>query len=114
MPENADLWWTLDETADIEQMAAFLVDKLSQYAVPEMARLMEKDGLLSLWLSGNSPGQTNFMRLLSIVILEKSSGRRDKLDEAIYNLRNHSTRRSAILDAESWIERLFPGLQRTI
>jgi hypothetical protein len=87
-----DEWWDIDGTARDEAVSSRVTGYLVDLALPEMDRLSRDEVLRDLWLSGRSPGRTDFQRLYDLSILLARIGPRDRLPAVLDELRAVTSR----------------------
>jgi hypothetical protein len=87
LPQHSDVWWTIDKDTDIHALGNALVDMVRNIAVPEVIRHVSDDNLMTLWLSGKSPGLTNTQRLEYLTVLLKNKGWDDLLYKIVEELK---------------------------
>jgi hypothetical protein len=87
-----DEWWEIDGTARDEAVSSLVTGYLVDLALPEMDRLSCDEALRDLWLSGQSPGQTDFQRLYNLSVLVSRTGPRDQLPAVLGELREVASR----------------------
>ncbi|MEZ5901352.1 MAG: DUF4304 domain-containing protein [Hyphomicrobiaceae bacterium] len=57
-----DQWWEISAKESVDQLAAELSNALVQYGAPYVCSHISDDQLVELWMSGQSPGITEFQR----------------------------------------------------
>lgn len=69
LPGRRDTWWEVDATTNVDRLKAELVTYLRSYALPVLISYLDDSKLRDLWLSGKSPGLTEFQRLRNLLAL---------------------------------------------
>jgi hypothetical protein len=80
-------WIVLSPERTVDDVAGELV-AYAERAVAELESHQSDQSLCDEWLTGRSPGLTEFQRLLHLVILLEELGPPARLDEALASLRN--------------------------
>jgi hypothetical protein len=88
MPERRDIWWTLDRSSNVDELASGLVRLIDRYAIPEMQRYVSDEQLTELWLTGCSPGITDLVRLEHLSVMLKAAKRYELLSRVVSELRD--------------------------
>ena len=71
-------WWSVDDQVSIMELSEEVQDYLKK-SIADINNYISDKKLLSLWLSGQSPGITNLHRLMYLSVLLKYSGDIDQL-----------------------------------
>jgi len=78
-----DIWWEIKPGADMGVLNNELWALISVRALPTLDRYCKNDELAALWLTGRSPGLTEFERLINLSILLQNMGRTEELDRTL-------------------------------
>ncbi len=62
LPGNPDLWWEIEHSTNVLNLALEVSSLLSRLAIPYLEQFDSVDALTVLWKSGRSPGRTNYQR----------------------------------------------------
>ena len=106
LPEHRDIWWSIDADTSLEDLGQEIQRTLIELAIPELERYMCDEALRDLWLSGISPGLTDFQRLMNVSVLLKMLGPEDALPTVLEDLRRVSAGKPSAAVAEVHIQRL--------
>lgn len=58
LPGRPDKWWLIDDDVDVEVLCDELNGLIEAVVLPRVLSVMDNDGLIDLWESGQSPGLT--------------------------------------------------------
>jgi uncharacterized protein DUF4304 len=86
VPDPINEWFVLDGRSDVEQLGRQLLTYLRGYVLPGLEAHGTDAALANLWLSGQSPGLTDFSRLLYLAVLLHDSGSKAALDSVMREL----------------------------
>lgn len=106
LPENDDIWWTLNQRTSIDELGQYLLENISNYALPAIHKYIKDESLRDLWLSGKYHWLTNFQRLLYLAWLLKEIGPSELLEETIDALRKESENEPCAITAEIFIDKI--------
>jgi hypothetical protein len=106
LPENHDIWWTIDQGTNIGELGQYILDNILNYALPVIHKFIRDEALRDLWLSGKSPSLTNFQRLLFLAPLLKQIGPSELLETTIDALKKESANTPSAITAEVFINKL--------
>lgn len=106
LPENSDIWWTIDQETTIEELGLFTVDLVIKYALPAIQEHLSDESLRDLWRSGKSPSLTEFQRLLYLSVLVKQIVPVEILEPTINELQRLSLNKPTAVAAEVFITKL--------
>lgn len=81
-----DEWWVIDESSQDLTAKHRIEEALLDLGLPELERLSTDGALRDLWLSGQSPGRTEFQRLYGLSILLSQLGPSDALPDVLRDL----------------------------
>jgi hypothetical protein len=104
--ERRDIWWPINVNTSLEDLGQEIQGIIIKLAVPELERYVRDEALRDLWLSGISPGLTDFQRLMNVSVLLKVLGPEDALPSVLEDLRRVSAGRPSAAMAEVHIQRL--------
>ena len=106
LPENKDVWWSLDQDTNIESMGRFIQDLVVIYALPTVEKYIADESLRDLWMTGNSPSLTEIERLLYLSVLVQQIGPIEILEPTIKELERQTSRKPSAIMAEVFIKKL--------
>lgn len=107
LPDKKDIWWTIDEQTNKDQLAEDLLKWIINLGVPIINKYINDEALRDLWLSNQSPSITGFQRLLYLTYFFKTIGPAELLEETITELRRISANKPTSLTAEIFLEKLM-------
>lgn len=70
MPSESDKWWNVQSEEEAERCGSEITSILSSEVLPMMRSLASAENLKSLWLTGQSPGLTDYERKQYLQALE--------------------------------------------
>jgi hypothetical protein len=82
----SDRWWTVEGTAQDAAVRQDIERLLAERALPVVEGLSADEALRDLWLSGRSPGRTNFQRLYDLSVLLVQIGPSERLPTVLREL----------------------------
>jgi hypothetical protein len=106
MPENNDIWWTLDQETSIDKLGQAISDLVIKYAIPAIQAYITDESLRDLWIAGKSPSLTEFQRLLYLSVLAKQIGPIDILEPNITALQRLTLNKPSAVAADVLIKKL--------
>lgn len=106
LPEKKDVWWTIVVTTLLDRLVKDMENLLCQYGIPEIEKNIRDETLRDLWLTGKSPGLTNFERLKNLSVLIKAIGPTDLLNSVLEELKHISEGQPFATTARYHIQRL--------
>lgn len=106
LPENDDLWWTIDSGTNIDELGQYLLENILNYALPAIHQYIRDESLCALWLTGKSPSLTNFQRLLYLTRLLKEFGPAELLETTIAALQKESAGQPCAITAVIYLDKL--------
>jgi hypothetical protein len=106
LPQNRDVWWSIDIGTSFPELSSEIEMYLVDLVVPELEAHISDEALRDLWLSGRSPGLTDFQRLMNLSVLLKEIGPVDALSSVLKDLGSVSEGRPCEPMAEMHIEKL--------
>jgi len=106
MPENEDVWWSIDQETEFEKLGQSLLGKIETFLLPNLHKIISDTALRDLWLSGKAPSLTDFQRLMFLCILLKQIGPSDLVDPTINEIKRISENRPIAVTADVFIEKL--------
>lgn len=68
LPGKPDKWWTIADGTHVDDLCTEIQSILVDVASVEIERYICDEALRELWLSGRSPGLTNFQRLRNLSV----------------------------------------------
>ena len=86
VPEPIDEWIVIDGRSNVERLAQQLLTHLKGFVLPSLDAHGTDAALAKLWPEGQSPGLTDFNRLLYLAVLLHDSGSQAALDSVIREL----------------------------
>lgn len=86
VPGPIDEWFVIDGRSKVEQLGQRLLTYLKGYVLPSLDAHATDGALAKLWLTGQSPGLTDFNRLLYLALLLHDSGSQLALDSVMREL----------------------------
>ncbi|HMQ70620.1 MAG TPA: DUF4304 domain-containing protein [Ignavibacteria bacterium] len=69
LPANEDVWLKISETTNIQELVKYSIELFNKYVFPELRNNSTDEELVTQWLNKNSPGLTEFQRLLNLTAL---------------------------------------------
>lgn len=106
LPTRQDKWWTIEANTSTEHLAEELCEYIVSLAIPEINKYIEDEALRDLWLSGRSPGLTNFQRLMNLSVMVKALGPSDELESVMRDLQQAVEGQPTASVAERHLRRL--------
>jgi hypothetical protein len=106
MPNHRDEWWSIEAATSIESLGKRICESLENLAIPEIDRYIQDQALRDLWLSGHSPGLTNFQRLMNLSVLMKALGPQTKAELIVRELLDAAKGKPTASIAHAHIRRL--------
>lgn len=88
LPKKNDLWWKINGETNIILIFDELKNYFENYVNPEIKKYSNNIALRDLWLSGKSPGLTDFQRLMNLLILIKYIGPNEIFNKIVDELRS--------------------------
>jgi len=101
-----DVWWSIVEETSIDDLGKLLCGYIEKFAIPEIDRYRSDRSLCDLWLTGRSPGLTNYQRLMNLTVLIKVLGPESKKAMVLEELRRESEGLPSASVGENHIRRL--------
>jgi hypothetical protein len=106
MPENNDIWWTVDQETNVDELGQLISDLVTKFAIPAIQAYITDESLRDLWIAGKSPSLTEFQRLLYLSVLAKQIGPVDILEPNINALQRLTLNKPSAAAAEAYINKL--------
>jgi hypothetical protein len=106
LPENDDLWWTLDSRTNVDDLGQYLLENILNYALPAIHQYIRDESLCALWLTEKSPSLTTFQRLLYLTRLLKEFGPAELLETTISALQKESAGQPCAITAKIYLDKL--------
>ncbi len=82
MPEHDDVWWTISDQTEVDELERELTPILTEIALPTLQGRISDEALRDVWLKGTDVGISDFDRLRHLTVLLAELGPRERLDEA--------------------------------
>jgi hypothetical protein len=83
MPENRDVWWTVEPNADTKAVSAEVEKALREYGLPFLARFESKAQLLAAYDAGKSLPGYGAQHLFCHAVLLTEAGRAAEAEDAL-------------------------------
>ncbi len=107
LPQHKDKWWTINANSNLVDLNEEIFSSTEHYIVPELEKYSSNSNLRDLWISGRSPGLTDFKRLMNLMILLKEIGPTEMLEQVIEELRLDAQGTPAGITAEIYIDKIL-------
>jgi hypothetical protein len=91
LPGDEDRWWSIEQSADVPELADALCDAIQDYGLPALERFSKDESLRDLWLSGCAPNLTDMQRLMHLSALLTEMGATEALPSILGALREISS-----------------------
>lgn len=106
LPSRQDKWWTIDANTSITYLAEEISDYITALAIPKLNEYVRDESLRDLWLSGHSPGLTNFQRLMNLSVMIKALGPMNRLELVVNELQQSVEGTPTAFVAKAHLQRL--------
>ncbi len=101
-----DIWWTIEPRTSIDTLDEQILNHLVKFAIPEIEQYLDEVKLRDLWLSGFSPGLTEFQRLMYLSVFLKELGPHELLKPTLSKLKEISSGKPTSSTADFHIDKL--------
>jgi hypothetical protein len=109
LDEPDDRWWSFTGDSPDQSASKEVVDLVESRALPLLDRMSTDEALRDLWLSGTSPGLTDFQRLVYLSALIHEIGPRSLLRPVADELDRVTRGKSVAAAARAHLARILPG-----
>lgn len=106
LPDKSDKWWNIASTTDLAGLQNELELVLIDVGIPFLKRFLNDNNLCHLWISGSSPGLTEFERLINVSTLTIATGKKEEFLVLCDLIRTVSSGKPWARSAEAHIQKL--------
>lgn len=75
-----DKWWSISNDSDLDAAHSEVINIINDYVMKKVYSVSSEEDLVSMWISGSSPGLTHVQRICSLMAFYKLNRAKDRFD----------------------------------